>query len=145
MIYNKMAQHGELSQYTQQRPQLHYFDGFQIGVGSTDITIFCPFPVKEMRFTMSYSYEANAQCFLIMTIPNLCLDGQVTCTLNKLVQHNGASFHYSESMNESNAIRYVFKSPQIINGSYRIFITDPLGGGPAITDSYGLLHIEFLG
>ena len=52
---------------------------------------------------------------------------------------------YSGNLDDSSGIRYIFRDPRFINGTYDIIVIDLLGAGGAVTAASLLMHFEFLG
>ena len=132
---------------TFQPPQHHAFIPITLGaLGSTQVSLNCPFPVKEVRINVAYQIAFDASALCVVTMPTLVPDGQIVASLNSLVQVIvGTGHFYSDSFRNNNAIHYSFREPQFINGSYPITFALVAGIGALVGNGIAQLHVEFLG
>jgi len=136
---------------TLQRPQYHDFTDIDLSgavAGSLinkSMTIYCPFPVKELKFSVSYWIQANQAASFVMSMPSMVPEAQIVSTLMKGVSVIGGAYYYSDAGGASNEVRYIFREPRVFNGSYDVILRELTGGNPTLTTSRALLHLECLG
>ena len=132
-----------------QRPQRQEFTSLIIaGEGTYNIDINCSFPVKEVHFRTAYSFSSNKPAAFVLKAPTLVPEGSIIGSMFKTVADIRAAapaFLYTDSFNDAAAVRYIFRDPRIINGSFSIVADDILPTSATITNGRIMLHVELLG
>ena len=114
-------------------------------IGNTfEIPFNCQFPVKEVKISCGFTGYSQYFTTMYATMSGLFPSGDIIQVFTGGVGFdNTPDFLYSGNMNNG-AVSYLFREPQIINGTYtmRLSSIDAIG---ARFQLMGVMHFELLG
>ena len=134
-------------QVSYQRPSQHIFYNFKAATLSStfDIPFSCQFPVKEVRISCGFTGYSEVLTTIYATMHGLFPSGDVIQVFTgSITTDAGPDYVYTGSMN-SGYVSYLFREPQVINGTYTMRLVDGGLGVGARFQMLGILHFELLG